>query len=330
MRVKCLAAMCVVFTVPLFSFARQQAQQALTAPQQTPPAVPLRVGGNVMTAKLIHMVPPVYPPIAKMAEVSGTVLLHVIVGKDGSVTDVQVISGPALLTQAAIEAVKQWQYQPTLLNGAPVKVDTTVSVVFDLGTNPNASAAAPPQGTAQTQEAAPAAPEDPQLKASILKLLDVMHVTTVAQGSAKAMMQQMRPALIASLPPTAHREQIADAYGDKVIALLGSQEAMDGMADIYAKYFSLDDVNALIQFYQTPAGQHALTVMAQVMTESTQFGANLGRENLPRIFEELCKEYPELQGKTQFCPASSQTKSSGVIRRELDSSAQRPSSLGQP
>jgi len=94
---------------------------------------PVRVGGNVAQANLIRQVTPVYPPIAKTAHISGTVLLHAIIGKDGTVQDLQYVSGPPLLMKSAMDAVRQWRYKPTLLNGEPVDVDTTISVVFTLG-----------------------------------------------------------------------------------------------------------------------------------------------------------------------------------------------------
>jgi protein TonB len=82
---------------------------------------------------MIRQILPVYPPIAKTAHISGTVILHAVIGKDGTVQDLQYVSGPPLLMKAAMDAVKQWRYQPTQLNGDPVEVDTTISVVFTLG-----------------------------------------------------------------------------------------------------------------------------------------------------------------------------------------------------
>ena len=84
-------------------------------------------------AKLVHQVQPIYPQIAKTAHVSGTVLLHAIIAKDGSIQELQYVSGPPLLMRAAMDAVHEWRYQPTLLNGEPVEVDTTIQVVFTLG-----------------------------------------------------------------------------------------------------------------------------------------------------------------------------------------------------
>ncbi len=100
-------------------------------PKATPSRI--RVGGNVQAAKMLRQIMPVYPPIAKTAHISGTVVLHAVIGKDGTVQDLQYVSGPPLLMKNAMDAVKQWRYQPTQLNGEPVEVDTTISVVFTLG-----------------------------------------------------------------------------------------------------------------------------------------------------------------------------------------------------
>lgn len=92
----------------------------------------IRVGGEVIAARGLHQPKPVYPPMAIMAHVQGTVVLQAIIGRDGAVQDLKVLSGPALLIRAAMEAVKTWRYQPTLLNGEPVDVLTEVSVNFTL------------------------------------------------------------------------------------------------------------------------------------------------------------------------------------------------------
>jgi periplasmic protein TonB len=106
-----------------------------TAPPPPPKAAPtrIRVGGNVQGAALVRKVDPVYPQIARTARVSGTVILHAIIAKDGTIQELQYISGPALLMRAAMDAVHEWRYKPTQLNGEPVEVDTTIQVVFTLG-----------------------------------------------------------------------------------------------------------------------------------------------------------------------------------------------------
>jgi periplasmic protein TonB len=97
------------------------------------PSGPLRVGGDVQMAKLVKKVIPEYPPLAKTARVSGVVRLLGVIAKDGTIQNLQVISGHPLLARAALEAVKQWVYQPTLLNGQPVEVIAPIDVNFTLG-----------------------------------------------------------------------------------------------------------------------------------------------------------------------------------------------------
>jgi protein TonB len=92
----------------------------------------IRIGGNVQKAKLVQHAEPVYPPLALQARISGVVRINVVIGKDGTVENLTLASGHPLLVPAAMEAVKQWVYQPTLLNGQPVEVVTQVEVNFDL------------------------------------------------------------------------------------------------------------------------------------------------------------------------------------------------------
>jgi TonB family protein len=84
-------------------------------------------------ARLIHMEQPEYPSIAKKNHMCGETVLHVTVEKDGSVQNLQYISGPIVFTDAAMRAVKKWKYSPTLCDGDPVKADTTIRVAFSLG-----------------------------------------------------------------------------------------------------------------------------------------------------------------------------------------------------
>jgi TonB family protein len=101
-----------------------------TGPPQAPARI--RVGGNVQAMNLINKVAPVYPPLAKQARVQGTVRFTAYIGKDGHVENLEVVSGHPLLIVSALEAVKQWVYKPTLLNGEPVDVVTQIDVNFTL------------------------------------------------------------------------------------------------------------------------------------------------------------------------------------------------------
>jgi len=109
--------------------------QEKTEPPPKPPVQRIRQGGNITRKTLIKSVPPIYPPEARAQGIQGKVTLHVIIGKDGAVSQVEAISGHPghpLLVKAAIDAVRQWKYRPTLLNGEPVEVDTTIEVRFTL------------------------------------------------------------------------------------------------------------------------------------------------------------------------------------------------------
>jgi protein TonB len=92
----------------------------------------VRVGGKVQEANLIHKVMPVYPPLAKSARVQETVEFTAIIGKDGAIRELKLVRGHPLLVNAAKQAVEQWRYKPTMLNGEPVDVITDIVVNFTL------------------------------------------------------------------------------------------------------------------------------------------------------------------------------------------------------
>lgn len=116
---------------------------SLSAPPPKPPVVTkeeaapqpsrITVGGNVQGAKLINRVEPRYPRLAIDARVSGTVRFTAVIGRSGEIQNLQLISGHPLLAQSARDAVKQWRYAPTLLNGSAVEVATQIDVNFVLG-----------------------------------------------------------------------------------------------------------------------------------------------------------------------------------------------------
>jgi len=97
------------------------------------PAVPVRVSSTIVAGLLIQKTLPVYPPIARVGRTEGTVVLQATISASGTIENLRVISGPAILQQAALDAVQNWRYRPYLLNGKPVEVETTVNVIFTLG-----------------------------------------------------------------------------------------------------------------------------------------------------------------------------------------------------
>lgn len=340
MRMKLQVALWAVIVI-LAPCGRAQDQPAATsgaanpAPQQSYSAIEpkrVRVGANVTSAKLVHMVQPVYPPIAKTAHISGTVVLHCIIAKDGRMLEVSFISGPPLLMQAAMDAVREWTYHPTLLNGNPVEVETTISVVFALGQKPagdppkQEAPAAAPNSTESTPGSA-ASPDDstsvtvnaasdtidPQFVADVQRLMDLTHLKEKQEEVMRNMLDSMRPTLTASFPNTANREKIIDAYGNKLIGLVQSDDFKQKLITLYARYLTDDDVKAAIAFYETSAGQHVLESSMKLAPELMAAGQQIAVDNLSSIFQDLCKEFPELRGEAKFCVPDDPTRKSLLL-----------------
>ena len=116
----------IIGSVPSAAPPPPPPQKKVETPQR------IRVGGNVQSAMIIRKTPPIYPQLAKSARVQGVVHLAAVIAKDGTIQELHSLGGPALLIQAAMDAVKTWIYKPTLLNGEPVQVETTIDVNFTL------------------------------------------------------------------------------------------------------------------------------------------------------------------------------------------------------
>jgi TonB family protein len=117
-----------VYVDGAFRFVDPQVFLALN----TAPPARIRVSGDAVLKSLDHKVAPIYPDKAKANRVQGTVVLHVVIGTDGSIKEIEAISGDTALVKVATVAVQQWKYKPTLLNGEPVEVDTTIKLEFHL------------------------------------------------------------------------------------------------------------------------------------------------------------------------------------------------------
>jgi TonB family protein len=124
-----LIAACMLLTVATCGTALALRMEV----DQTPPSknhAPISVKSTSMT--LVNKAVPVYPIEAKKARVTGTVVLDAVIGKDGSVENLRVVKGPSMLQQSALDAVRQWRYQPYLLNGDPVEVKTSINIMYSL------------------------------------------------------------------------------------------------------------------------------------------------------------------------------------------------------
>jgi protein TonB len=116
----------------LDSLVGQMRSGGTTVHAATPARRPI-VSSGVMAGNLIAKTAPQYPVIAREARIQGTVVLQATIGTGGEIENLRVISGPPMLQQAALDAVRSWRYKPFYLNGQPVAVETTVNVVFSLG-----------------------------------------------------------------------------------------------------------------------------------------------------------------------------------------------------
>jgi periplasmic protein TonB len=117
--------------IPLDAFASTSI--AIADPPPPPPQRPYRTGGAIREPRKVHDVPPVYPEVARAAKIEGLVILEATIDERGFVTDARVLRSIPLLDNAALTALKQWRYTPTLLNGVPVRVLMTVTFRFSLG-----------------------------------------------------------------------------------------------------------------------------------------------------------------------------------------------------
>lgn len=145
-------------TADLQALQAERAARLLAPPVVAAPTAlraPIRVSPGVIAGNLEHPVSPIYPPDAKAQHVQGVVVMHAIISKTGEIENLQVISGPSLLTQSAIDAVSRWKYKPYLLNGQPTEVETTINVNFTFGGSAALPPPPPPDGAQGVQGAGP-------------------------------------------------------------------------------------------------------------------------------------------------------------------------------
>jgi len=149
-----------------------------------------------------------------------------------------------------------------------------------------------------------------------------MKTVEASESGVRTAFQTLRPQLVAILPATANREKIINAYGEKLAALVHTQQFQDGLVAIYAKHFTDDEVKKIDAFYQTPTGQHLVQTLPEVIGEAQSLGHQTAMDSIPRILSELCKEFPELQGQVNFCTAGDSNKQSLQFLPHQDPSRQ--------
>jgi TonB family protein len=275
-----------------------------------PAGTRLKAGAVVTAAKLIKRVNPAYPPLARQTRISGTVSLDAVIGKDGSVLQLKVLSGHPLLIQAALDAVRLWKYSPTLLEGEPVEVETTIDVIFSIQDGNK-----PPGEADRLAGAKPSQQVDPQLRADLSKLLESLQ----SHETMKEAMAGLRPVLFTNIHDEGERQKLLNSFEQKWIALYDSDAYREGALTTYAKYLNDDDAKALMAFYETPTGQKFTTVMPKIMADLMELGQRLAADLVPAMMKELCAENPALAGQLPGCIAKEGEKKSELPRPESPS-----------
>jgi hypothetical protein len=156
--------------------------------------------------------------------------------------------------------------------------------------------------TAPTQAAD--TPADAAKDASIRKLLDLTGASKLMSQTIGSMTSTMRPLILSSLPAGEYRERLVDLFFERFQTKLDAATLVNLIVPIYAKHLSRDEIEGLIQFYQTPLGQKTLSVLPQIMNESQlagkEFGEKAGRESMMEVFQ----EHPDLRQAVETAAAA--------------------------
>ena len=201
-----------------------------TASPQESSAKPMRIRVAANVPRATSQTPPVYPQSAIDQHVEGNVVLHVIIGADGAVKESSAMSGPTLLFQSAVEAVRQWQYQPFRLNGSPIEQDTTVTLNFILGPPPTVavnnqplSAFSPEASALRRQQRPPLPAVDPDTAADIRQLLEATGMRNVVTALFGSPLLGIRAQLLKDLPASVDREKVANRFQDELQKRIASR-----------------------------------------------------------------------------------------------------------
>lgn len=137
---------------------------------------------------------------------------------------------------------------------------------------------------------------DPAKEASIRRLMDLTGMGKLGKDSAARMMDQLKPMLSRTLPPGERSQQIIDAFDRKVRERITDEALVRLYLPIYDHHFTREDIDGLIQFYQTPLGQKVIRALPQVMQDGMTAGGELGEKIARETLQELAEQYPELKG----------------------------------
>jgi len=279
-----VAVIASIFAVP---GKAQQSSGAPVAQQSAPKKIVVSAG--IAAGQRTGGAMPQYPAIAKAARIQGTVVLQATIGENGRIENLKVISGPPMLQAAAMDAVRTWTYMPYLLNGDPVEVETQVNVVFSLpdsdredagasgSAGPQAGQIAGGQLPPGTSPADFAPPEHPVTSEQVQELMDLTGMTALQ----REMIQQLMPAVRQAMPPYVP-DDVFDDFQNRILG--GDMQAL--IVKAYQNHVSTEDAAAMIEFYKTAAGRHAILMMPVLMKELQQDGAQLGQETMMKVFQD--------------------------------------------
>jgi TonB family protein len=294
---------CVLGLVLPTSSGATRVNHGIPSPQENsakPNSMRIHVAENVPKASV--QTPPVYPQAAIDQRIEGKVVLHIIIGGEGTVKESSVLSGPPLLAQAAVDAVKGWQYQTMSLNGSPLEMDTTVTLNYALGPPPTVlvnnrplPAFSPEAITLRQQQHPPLPGVDLDTAADIRRLIEVTGMRNVVTAFFGSHIVGIRALLFKDLPASVDREKVANRFQEELQRRIASGQVLDVVIPIYAKHFTHEEIKSILAFYDTPAGkryaQEAPSLMWNINDVAGPYWMNTV---LPEIFKQMSAEYPEL------------------------------------
>jgi hypothetical protein len=220
----------------------------------------------------------------------------------------------ALATLFAASAHSQAQTTPRARNAvlesapplrAPQKTPAVVPVAERVPSKGGTAARSVSSARQQNQNLA----DDPQFKADVIHLLEVLHVREDMMQGAGDGFDAMLAQLQDLLPDLPDKDKILEAYKKALVGLFQSQDLTDRIVAVYAQYLSDEDVKGITQFFESPAGKHYQATEGDMNNSLSDAVGQLGKDKVPSILSGLCTEFPDLQGKVAFCSAGEENKS---------------------
>jgi len=286
--VSCLLAITLLATC----VRAQEATSRPAATSQSENHKDAKVHGSskVKPAKLILIIPPIYPPQALAAGGPDKAVVKGVIAKDGTIQSLENVGGAdSPFVTDVIAAVSKWRFTPQLAKGRPVEEQAYFAIFYIRDDYQNSAS----QGLDIS----------PQFRADAMQLLETIHFR---DAIARMAMETFAPAgeQIPSLfPGTPNKDKIIDAYRTKLMTVIQSELFADWAVNVYAKYLSDDDLKSATKFYASPAGQRLSVAELALPNDLRQTAFTLIRNFIPQIVSELCEEYPEMQPRSLYCPA---------------------------